>query len=418
MTWFTELLNQQAQQDNLVFAYIAALLPISWLFNRLTQLATRKVHSHWGEVLFKQQRLLGTLAFWFLTLAFLNVWYTGPEKTHRYIEVSQSLIAILIVIRFTFQLIEAKNLARLIAYTVVPLIALKGLGLLETAIAALDSYSLQLGNIHVTLYDVLRVLYFGIILFWLGRESNRIGKQKIRQQKNLDNVTKEIVAKLFEVGLYLVIFLVLLNILGINLTTLAVVGGAVGVGLGFGLQSIASNFVSGLIILLDRSLSIGDYIELDDGRSGKIRELNLRAVTLETFDGKDIVVPNDIFFSESFTNWTHKNQRQRYAIDFNVAYSTDLDRLFPLVKAMLCAHPMVLNGDDFTFEEQPDIEISGFGDNGIDLHIEFWMEAIDDGEYRVGGDLLYSLWKLMKEEGFEFPFPQREVRLLNTTDKP
>ena len=186
-----------------------------------------------------------------------------------------------------------------------------------------------------------------------------------------------------------------------------------GVGIGFGLQSIASNFISGLIILLDRSLSIGDYIELEDGRSGSIRELNLRAVSLETFDGKDIVVPNDVFFSQTFTNWTHKNNKQRYAIDFDVAYATDLDRLFPLIKALLASHPKVLAGNDYTFEEQPDVEISGFGDNGIQLHLEFWMEAIDDGEHRVGGDLLYSIWQLMNQEGFEFPFPQREVRILN-----
>lgn len=376
------------------------------------RILTRKLTTGWGANLHANMLSVGTLVFWFILLAFSVAWSEANSAMRTWAVASQSLLAIFIVYKLAYQWIPAKNLARLIVYSVVPLILLNSLGLLSVATQTLDSYALDLGNIHITLFDVLRVAYFGLILFWLGRESNRVGKKKIRQQKNLDSSTKEIIAKLFEVGIFILVALLLLNILGINLTTLAVVGGAVGVGIGIGLQSIASNFISGLIILLDRSLSIGDYIELGDGRSGIIRELSLRAATLETFDGKDIVVPNDVFFSETFTNWTHKNKKQRYAIDFNVAYSTDLDKLFPLVKDMLESHPKVLSGDDLPIEEKPDIEISGFGDNGIDLHIEFWMEAIDDGEHRVGGDLLYSLWKLMNDNGFDFPFPQREVRLL------
>jgi small-conductance mechanosensitive channel len=395
-----------------VFFLIAALGLVAWLVNFFTLKLVNHSQTSWMTRVSQQLKAVGTFGFWYLALVFLNGWYTESAHEHRLINIAQSLIAIMVVIRFSFLTVQAKNLARLISYTLVPLIALNAFDVLDNAIEALEVYSLQIGNIHLTLYSILRVIYFGIILFWLGHESNRIGKEKIRKQKHLNNATKEIFAKLFEVTLFVIIFLVLLNILGISITTLAVLGGAIGVGIGFGLQSIASNFISGLVILLDRSLAIGDYIELEDGRSGTIRELNLRAVTLETFDGKDIVVPNDIFFTQTFINWTHKNVRQRYAIDFNVAYSTDLDQLFPLVKAMLSAHPDVISGEDASIEEQPDIEIAGFGDNGIDLHIEFWMDAIDDGKYRVGGDLFYNLWKLMKENGFEFPFPQREVRLL------
>ncbi len=353
----------------------------------------------------------GTLSVTFLLLVIPNAFY--QSSSFNFSLIAQSLIAIFILVRYVITRIHARGIALVILYTLIPIIILKTFNLLTPVLDALDSYSIDLGNLHISLYDVVRVTYFGFLLFWLGKESNKFGKQKIRQQAHLDLSTREIIAKLFEVSVYIVIFLILLNILGISLTTLAVLGGAIGVGIGFGLQSIASNFISGLIILLDRSLAIGDFIELEDGRSGTIRELNLRAVTLETFDGKDIVVPNDVFFSQTFTNWTHKNVKQRYAIDYDVAYSTDLDRLFPLIKALLVAHPKVLSGPNYLFEEQPDVEISGFADNGISLHIEFWMEAIDDGEHRVGGDLLYSIWQLMKQEGFEFPFPQREVRILN-----
>jgi small-conductance mechanosensitive channel len=166
-------------------------------------------------------------------------------------------------------------------------------------------------------------LIFGALLFWLGRISNSAGKQVIRNQPTLTVATRELVSKLFEFSLFLVIALLLLQVMGIDLTALAVFGGAVGIGLGFGLQQIAANFISGVIILFDRSVTIGDHIELEDGRSGILRELNVRYGVLETFDGKDIMVPNERFISSSYTNWTHKDPKQRYSLDLQVAYSTD-----------------------------------------------------------------------------------------------
>jgi small-conductance mechanosensitive channel len=126
--------------------------------------------------------------------------------------------------------------------------------------------------------------------------------------------------------------------MGINLTALAVFGGALGVGLGFGLQAIASNFISGIIILLDRSVSVDDYIEFEDGRTGFVRELNMRSTTLETYDGKDIMVPNEKFIVESFTNWTHKNKLQRYSVDFSVAYNSDIRKLVEIIKEVVSQH--------------------------------------------------------------------------------
>ena len=253
---------------------------------------------------------------------------------------------------------------------------------------------------------------FGAILFWLGRISNVAGKQAIRNQEKLDIGTREVFAKIFEIALFVVIFLVLLQVTGISLTALAVFGGAVGVGLGFGLQQIASNFISGIIILLDRSITIGDHLELEDGRAGTLRELNMRFGVLETFDGKDIMVPNEQFITTSFTNWTHLDGKQRYSLEFQVAYSTDLEKLFDVVRALVASHPQVISGDGVPLEEQPDAEIAGFGDSGIDILVEFWMDEIDDGKNRVNADLLFMIWKAMKDNGFEFPFPQREVRVL------
>nr|WP_317932981.1 mechanosensitive ion channel domain-containing protein [Halioxenophilus sp. WMMB6] len=294
-----------------------------------------------------------------------------------------------------------------------PLLFLHLVGVLGPLIQILDAMSAHVGNIRISVYGVVRVILFGSLLFWLGRISNVTGQEIIRRQEKLDFRTREVAAKLLEVAIFLLIFLLLLQVMGINLTALAVFGGALGVGLGFGLQAIASNFISGIIILLDRSISLDDYIELEDGRTGFVREMNLRSTTLETYDGKDIMVPNEKFITESFTNWTHKNKKQRYRVDFSVAYHTDVRKLVEIIKTVVATHPQVISGEDVPFEERPDCEIDSFGDSGINMFVEFWMIGIDDGKNRVGGDLLLMILEAIQEHGFEIPFPQREVRILN-----
>ncbi|EAT13553.1 mechanosensitive ion channel [Bermanella marisrubri] len=295
-----------------------------------------------------------------------------------------------------------------------PILILHLVGVLDNIVLVLESMSVELGNIKISAYGVARTIIFGSLLFWLGRISNNTGKTLIRNQLALDFRTKEIVAKLFEILLFLVFVLLLLHLMGINLTALAVFGGALGVGLGFGLQSIASNFISGVIIIFDRSLSVGDYVGLEDGRAGKVTELNMRSTTLETYDGKNIVVPNEQFITSSFTNWTRQNEKQRYRVDFSVGYKTDVRSVCELIKEAVASHPQVLSGPDVVFEERPDCEIDSFGDSGVNMFVEFWMEGIDDGRNRVGGDLLLIILETLQENGIEIPYPQREVRIVGS----
>jgi small-conductance mechanosensitive channel len=297
-----------------------------------------------------------------------------------------------------------------------PILFLHMLDVLPIIIASLESISVTLGNVNISAYGVVRVLIFGGLLFWLGRASNTFGKAIIKKQAALDVPTKEVFTKLFEVGLFCIVVLLLLNIMGINLTTLAVFGGAVGVGIGLGLQSIASNFISGIIILLDRSLTVGDYVELDGGQTGFVREFRMRYTVLETYDGKDILVPNEKFVSDLLVNWSHKDPKQRYRVDFTVAYSTDIRAMVELIKVAVGTHPQVLSGEDLPFEERPDCEIDSFGDSGVNMFVEFWMLGIDDGKNRVGGDLLLIIFETLREHNIAIPFPQREVRVLNPED--
>lgn len=329
------------------------------------------------------------------------------------VKAAQGIALIFVVYSFAKHLLQNTTIIVLLKWVGLPVAVLYSLGWLNEVVLHLDSISLALGNIKLSLYTILRTFVFGVILFWLGRISNTAGKRIIRTQEAFDPGAREVVAKLFEIAIFVVIFLLLLNVMGIDLTALAVFSGALGVGLGFGLQQIASNFISGLIILLDRSITIGDYIQLEDGRSGTLRELSMRSATLETYDGKDIMVPNERFITTSFTNWTHNNKLQRYPINFQVAYDTDLEAMFPILREVVASHPQVISGEDIPIEMRPDAEISKFEDSGIEILVEFWIEGVDDGPNRVGADLLLMIWMTLKENGIVIPFPQRVVKVLS-----
>lgn len=329
------------------------------------------------------------------------------------VQMAQSVAMVVLLYRVIANFVENPLVASLFRWLVIPVETLRGFGLLDEVSAWLDAIALvDIGSIRISLLALGRTLVAGGVLFRLGSLLNAFGKEAIRNLHTLGVGTRELVIKLFQIGLYAGIFLLLLGAMGINLTALAVFGGALGIGLGFGLQKIAANFISGIIILFDRSITPGDYIGFDDGRAGTLRELNMRSATLETFDGKDIIVPNEQFITLSFVNWTHNNKKQRYSLEFSVAYKTDLRVVLQLVKEVVTQHPKVLSGPELPIEERPDAEISSFGDSGVNILVEFWMLGIDDGENRVRADLLLMIWDVLKENAIEIPFPQRDVRIV------
>ncbi|MCZ2722341.1 mechanosensitive ion channel [Marinomonas sp. 15G1-11] len=359
---------------------------------------------------------IGGILFPLLAILLLQVSKKAGETLEYTPWLIETALAIAVLLFFNSLIrafVQHAFAASLFRWIGLPILLLHLLNFLPTVIGALEEISLDVGNVSISAYGVARVIIFGSFLFWLGRTSNNFGKAVIRKQTSLDIPTKEVFSKLFEVSLFCIIVLLLLNVMGINLTTLAVFGGALGVGLGLGLQSIASNFISGIIILLDRSLTVGDFVELDDGQKGFVREFKMRYAVLETYDGKDILVPNEKFISSLMINWTHKDPKQRYRVDFSVPYSTDVRSMVEFIKVAVSEHEQVISGPDVPFEERPDCEIDSFGDSGINMFVEFWMIGVDDGKNRVGGDLMLIILETLKENGIEIPFPQREVKIIN-----
>ena len=271
----------------------------------------------------------------------------------------------------------------------IPIATLQVFGALGEVSVYLDSISLEAGNIRLSLFTLAKAAIFGGILFWLGRLSNDAGQKVIRKQEKLDIPTRELLAKIFQIVLFVLLFILLLQVLGLDLTALTIFGGAVGVGLGFGLQQIASNFISGMILLFERSMKVGDYVELGSGMGGTLSEINMRSSTLQTGDGKDIMVPNEKFITSAFVNWT-KSDRQRHEVSFSVPYDTDIQKIPELITGAAARHPHIL-----AKPSGPACEIRQFGEKGIQFAVCYWVS----GTNGYLSDVHFLVWDTLKKAG-------------------
>ena len=287
-----------------------------------------------------------------------------------------------------------------------PVAAVFMFGYMPLLIDWLDGTALQAGNIRISLLAVIKAALFGGAFFAIGRKSSNAGQKVIRDQQSVDIQTRELAAKALELVVFGIVFLLLFNVLGLDLSTLAVFGGALGVGIGFGLQQIASNFISGIIILLERSIKVGDYLELEDGRMGILREISMRSSRLETYDGKDIMVPNERFITTRFVNWTKSDPRQRYEVPFTVVYETDLHKIPPLIEKAISAHKTVLQEP-----ESVSCEIKKFGDYGVHFSVKFWVNGIDDGPNNFTSDVHFLVWDALQKAGIKMATPNHQVTI-------
>ena len=293
-------------------------------------------------------------------------------------------------------------------FILIPIAALYALGLLDIATARLESMQVSVGNIQFSAMSMVRGIIAGGFLFWLGRWSNDQSSAFIHKQEEMRPSLRQLAAKSVEFLIFGVAFLLLMNIMGIDLSALAVLGGAIGVGLGFGLQKIASNFISGVILLVEGQATVGDFVELDGGEAGTIVKMTARAAILETFDGKWIVVPNEDFITTRVVNYSDSGSANRYTAEFSVSYDTDINTIPKIVGDAVSALDFVL-----TKPEPPDVELDGFGESGIDFVIEYWVEGIDDGRNKYKSKVLFAIWNALKAHDIEIPYPQRVVELKN-----
>ncbi len=325
------------------------------------------------------------------------------------VKLAQGLAVVFLLFKAIKEFVPNEMLQKLATWTLIPLALLMVFGFYDDLTQFLSSTELMaMGGTPITAMTVILLLIFGAIFFKIGNLLNARGQSAIRSQEALDVSTQEVVAKIFQIVLFTIVFILVLGAAKVPLSGLVVIFSALSLGIGLGLQPIAANFVSGLIILFDRTVQVGDFVVLPEGQEGFVEAINMRSTTVETTDGKDIMVPNTTWTENAYENWTHKDPRQRYEVYFTVAYDTDIDKLEGILIPAISKHPSVLQEP-----EEPDLELREFGDHGIKFAIEFWCSGIDDGPNKFTSDLNFIVWRTLKKHKIEMPLPQRVITTLN-----
>jgi small-conductance mechanosensitive channel len=290
------------------------------------------------------------------------------------------------------------------------LFALHLSGLLPEFADALDGVVLPLGKQHVSVLTlvngVFSIAVTLLIALWIGR----LFEQRLMSIESLDLSLRVVVNKIVRTVLIVVAVLIALPLVGIDLTVLSVFGGAVGVGLGFGLQKVASNYVSGFIILLDGSIRIGDLVSID-GRQGTISKITSRYVLLKLSDGSEAIIPNEALITSTVLNLSLTDRLSYITLPVRVAYGTDLDAVRTLLSAMLSGQPRVLA------EPMPQVFVKGLAESGIDLELGFWIGDLQSGVTGLRSDLYLLIWRAFNEHGIEIPYPRRDLYLIGEPGK-
>ncbi|HPD83397.1 MAG: mechanosensitive ion channel [Alphaproteobacteria bacterium] len=268
-----------------------------------------------------------------------------------------------------------------------------------------SDFTATIGSHKISAYVALKALFSVIVIIWVTAILVEFSDNRILKMKKMRVANKALFQKISQIIIYLVAFLFTLNILGINLTSLTILSGALGIGLGFGLQKIASNFVSGMILLLERAIKPGDLLELQDGTFGYVRKSSSRSTLIETVDGKEVIVPNEEFIVNQVVNWTLSKPNARVTINFGVSYNSDIAKARDLALEAAKAHPRCM--------EDPAAVcwLDNFGDSSVDFILYFWIKDINDGLKNVKSEIMFEIWNKFKENNIEIPFPQRDLNL-------
>lgn len=279
------------------------------------------------------------------------------------------------------------------------------LSLLKPSLNYLNKYSLQVGSFQITPLGFLKSISTALIFLWVTSLISQAFKKRIKKLRTVKTGTKEIMSKSFDIFLYSISMLLALNVVGINLSTLTVIGGALGVGIGFGFQKITSNFISGLILLFEKSIKIDDLIEMEDGIYGYVRRLASRYTLIETFDGKEILVPNEDFITNRVGNWTFSNTNGRIDIDVGVSYDCDIEKAQLLILEAAKEHPKCLK------DPAPKCFLVEFGDSAINFQLQFFIGNVEEGRLEPKSEVMIKVWKKLKDNNINIPFPQRDIHI-------
>ncbi|NSX53972.1 mechanosensitive ion channel family protein [Parasulfitobacter algicola] len=347
------------------------------------------------------------ILIWLVIAAMREI--TWPSRSY-WLTIIANLATAWLIVAFGTRLIRNVVLRQLVRYGAWIWVTLRILNLSEEAQQLLDSLAITIGETRISIWLVLQATFvLGIFLF-SARFVSRTTSDRIQRNENISPSMRVLTVKFLQVVLYGAAFFIGLRAVGFDLTGLAVLSGAIGVGLGFGLQKVVSNLVSGIIILLDKSIKPGDVISLGD-TFGWINSLGARYVSVVTRDGREYLIPNEDLITGQVVNWSHSNDFVRLDIYFGTAYHDDPHTVRPIAIEAAMSVDRVLS-----HPRKPVCHIVGFGDSSVDYILRFWISDPTGGLTNVRGQVYLALWDAFQENGISIPFPQREVKMLQGSE--
>ena len=351
----------------------------------------------------RMRMIFFVILIWMVVLVMREV--TWPSRSYL-LGVIANLALAWMIVAFATRLIANPLVRGVVRYGAWIWITLRILGVTDEAETLLDSASINLGEMRLSLWLVIQGVFILGLFFFVARFVSQTTAARIENSKDISPSMRVLVVKVLQAVLYAFALFAGLSAVGFDLTGLAFLSGAIGLGLGFGLQKVVSNLVSGVIILLDKSIKPGDVISLGD-TFGWINSLGARYVSVVTRDGKEYLIPNEDLITGQVVNWSHSNEFVRLDIFFGTSYTDDPHKVRALAIEAAKGCERVLS------YRAPVCHIVGFGDSSVDYILRFWIRDPTGGLTNIRGNVYLALWDAFKEHGISIPFPQREVKLLN-----
>lgn len=394
---------------------VAALIPAAMFGPRLQKFILQRLQARFAER--SLARLAAALAAvatalaLYIVLAGERIALGAAGRPTDIIAAALSLLSAWIVLRLVTLTIRSQFWSRVAFWVVWPLAVLDAFGVLSDVVAQMKLLAIPLGEsrngqpINISLFDVLRTIIYFAALFWLATTLGRFLEQKIHRIEDLTPSLKALLVKVIHILLPVIALLLALQIVGFNLATLAIFSGAIGLGIGLGLQKVVANFIAGFTLIADRSIKPGDVIEID-GTYGWVTSMQSRYVALRTRDGTEILIPNDSFVSQGVVNWSRSDQIVRVHAPFGVTYATR-----DLRKVQQLAIDVATSVDRVLENPIPTCNVIEFGDNSVNFDLRFWISDPAKGLGSVRSDVYVLLWDTLQENEIEIPFPQHDLHI-------
>lgn len=398
-------------------AIVGASLLLAWALNKLLHRnLMQKAPETWKVGVGGLKRMLfplTTLAFVYLGKLILQHWqHTSLLTLASTLLVAMALVRLAVyTLRYIFSPSAwLKTTENAISGVVWLLVALHLVGFLPEILRALDEISFSVGKVRFSLLLIVQSLVTVAVTVVIALWLSRLLENRVMRAERINMNLRVVVTKLLRVTLTLVGVLAALSAVGFDITLLSVFGGALGVGLGFGLQKIASNYVSGFIILLDESVHLGDVMTID-GHYGVVSQIRSRYLVLRKLDGTEVVIPNETLIGSAVINHSFTDRKARINLPIQISYESSLEDAMTLMRDVASQHPRALK------DPPPETQILGFGENGIDLQLVLWIPDPEEGSASLKSSLYLEIWHAFQKHGVAIPYPQRDVRIVSGTLK-